>query len=592
MKTFLSLVVFIFVLFFSCTKEARLITSFDFTVAVEHDSMATVSVNQPTKLVITPDRVAVTQKFSFKYSVNEGSDAVLYKDSISTLPVDKWINLDTLTIDLGCRSDSIGSHLITAIIKDEDGREQAFDIPYFVSYSDLQVSVKTPDNKIDYKKPVAVDLSIASDSPDKTLSYKIKYSFINNIGALYAPLENGDPDMSKPIALDKLLEIEKGTYNFIAVIEGTGEAILKFEIQDNKGHKVEKMLDFLIAKEEFELTASITPPIITVGEESTININIEAPVHSERVEYTLKYEFEQGTGTVTDLEGNILNANEFYPIQVGITRWTVTSLETGAPNINFVSENSTNFKDNASDSFEVQAYLEPFTLAVAQENDLKLSGEAFNISVSAFATSNHDTNVNYFVSYQFYGTNRGSITRNGVSYAEGEQIPIPYGASNLSFTPTGDADFLIVWKGRNSTDEEEEQNIQVEMYMRPNISGVLTWFFGDNERSCGNGCNWDYHYLVKMNVTIDPSATADIFRIRLRNDRPGHDTFGEYQTYTGSFNGGIKRDGFHEFFSPTFVPTGSGEFYNLQLYTLTVVDSNGVENSIEGVFTNDKNDAQ
>lgn len=804
MKKLLPHIAFAFLLVLACTKEATVITSFDFTASVEHDSIATINVIQPTRLIISPDRVAETQKFSFKYTLRGGSGAFMAKDSVPPLPIDEWVELDSLNVELGYLASSVGDHLIDGIIRDEDGREQPLTIRYTVRHSDLQVSATSSMNTLDFQTPVPVTLRIASSSPDTTLTYKINYSFPESQGTLYPALEDGSANMDEPITLGQQSDIEKGEYNYVALMDGTGASKLQFEVEDNNGNKVTETIDFSIQKEEFEisvrmspdgvtfgeqakaiitvtapnhvetveyelmyeflegsltfldnngnpvpqetmvsipvgvtewdistdspedvqvkffgqnntdfsdeteetfrfgqeefeLTARITPSSITVGEESTITLTIDAPQHSDVVTYEARFQFEEGTATVKDANGTTLNANAYYPIQVGTNEWKVTGVEPSTPNIEFIARNSTNFTDNASDSFDVkqkdynlrmtsndqggftgesvvirgeieeigiggdgytlsfqngasvgtlfyngntynpgdeflvpvgnfemrytgtsegdhnlvfnslstsnvpkqapisfkfEKYVEPFTLSVTQANGRKLSEQAFNIAVTVNATNGHDTNTDYFLTFQFNGTDRGSVVHQGITYTEGQQIPIPHGFSNLSFTANNDEDFPIIWTATNSTDEEEQQNMQVDMYPRPKISGVLTWFFADNKRSCGNGCNWDYHGLVRMDVQTDPSASADIFRIRVRNNRPNHPTQGQFVTYTASFTSGVKRDGFHEFYFDTFVPTGTSEWYDNQPYTITVVDSNGVEGVIEGIFTNDKNDGQ
>ncbi|MEM8765194.1 MAG: hypothetical protein AAGD88_15355 [Bacteroidota bacterium] len=804
MKKLLPHIAFVFLLVLACTKEATVITSFDFTATVQNDSVATINVMQLTRLLISPERVADTQKFSFKYTLREGDGVFMGMDSISPLPIDDWIVLDSLNTDLGYLARSVGKHEIDGIIRDEDGREQPLKISFNVKHSDLQVSATSPMNTLDFQTPVPVTLLIASNSPDTTLTYKITYSFPESEGALYPALEDGTANMEEPITLGQSGDIEKGEYDFIALMDGTGASMLQFVVEDNNGNKVTETIDFSIQKEEFEisvrmspdgvtfgeqakaiitvtapnhvetveyelmyeflegsltfldsngnpvpqetlisvpvgvtewdistdspedvqvkffgqnntdfsdeaeetfqfgqeefeLTARITPSTITVGEESTITLTFDVPEHSEVVTYEALFRFEEGTATVKDADGTTLNANAYYPVVVGTNEWKVTGVEPGVPNIEFVGRNSTNFTDNASDSFEVkqkdytlsvtsneqggftgesviirgeieeigiggdgyslsfqngasvgtlvyngntynpgdeflvpvgifemvytgtsegdhnlvfnglstsnvpkqapisfrfEKYVEPFTLSVTQANGRKLSGEPFNIAVTANATNGHDPNTDYFISFRFNGTDRGSIVYQGVTYTEGQPIPIPHGFSNISFTANDDVDFPIVWTATNTTDEEEQQNMQVDMYPRPKISGVLTWFFADNKRSCGNGCNWDYHGLVKMDVQTDPSASADIFRIRVRNNRPNHPTQGQFVTYTTSFTSGVKRDGFHEFYYDTFVPTGTSEWYDNQPYTITVVDSNGVEGVIEGIFTNDKNDGQ
>ncbi|MEM6895694.1 MAG: hypothetical protein AAF554_18515 [Bacteroidota bacterium] len=804
MKKITPHVILLFLVLFACTKEATVITSFDFTASVENDSIATINVMQPTKLIIDQERVADTQKFSFKYALREGDGVFMASDSIAVLPTNEWIALEGNEVDLGYLAATVGDHLIDGTIKDEDGREQPLTIRYTVRHSDLQVSATSSMNTLDFQTPVPVTLLIESNSPDSTLTYKITYSFPESEGVLYPALEDGTANMEEPIPLGQSSDIEKGEYDFVALMDGTGATMLQFVVEDNNGNKVTETIDFSIQKEEFEisvrmspdgvtfgepakaiitvtapnhvetveyelmyeflegslvfldgngnpvpqetmisipvgvtewdistdspedvqvrffgqnntdfsdeaeetfqfgqeefeLTARISPSPITVGEESTITLTFDVPEHSEAVSYEALFRFEEGTATVKDLDGTTLNANEYYPAVVGTNEWKVTGVEPGVPNIEFVGRNSTNFTDNASDSFEVkqkdytlgvtsneqggftgesviirgeieeigiggdgytlsfqngasvgtlfyngntynpgdeflvpvgtfemvytgtsdgdhnlvfnglstsnvpkqatisfkfEKYVEPFTLSVTQANGRKLSGEPFNIAVTANATNGHDPNTDYFLSFGFNGTDRGSIVFQGVTYTEGQPIPIPHGFSNLSFTANDDMDFPIVWTGTNSTDEEEQQNMQVDMYPRPKISGVLTWFFADNKRSCGNGCNWDYHGLVKMDVTVDPSASADIFRIRVRNNRPGHPTQGQFVTYTASFTSGRKRDGFHEFYFDTFVPTGTSEWYDGESYTLTVVDSNGVEGVIEGIFTNDKNDGQ
>lgn len=794
-------VVLLLLVLFACNKEADIITSFDFTATVQNGEEATINVPETALFIISAERESEFQQMSFSYDMQEGGFTVYRNDTV--VPPGTWISFDGMQLELNYTSDHIGENRGLGKIRDEDGRAVEVPFGFTVKHSDLQVNATTPRAMVDFESNIPITVLLQSNSADSTLTHKARYSFTVGRGSIYQDSGNGVPDMDRPVSLETFQDVEMGEFNFVAVLDGIDAAQLLVEVEDSNGQLVTDELDFSVNQEDFEVSvrmepngvtfgepakaiititapdhsdtvdytvsyqfqegsanfvqngnpveqsvlhsvsvgvtewdiealqpgdvetlfnfsnntnisktatetfafnqeqfevsARITPGSITVGEEATAIITIDAPQHSDVVTYQLRYIFEEGTATVRDMDGNVLNGNTFISVPVGSTELTLTGVEPGLTNIDFEVLNSTGFEDSASDSFEVrqkdfnftassnqqgaftgesvtidmnieeiglggdvytitfengastgtmlyngttynpgqeflvpvgrfsmpytgtsegdhnlrlfatsssgvtkeveigflfEKYVEPFTFSVTQANGRKLSGEPFNISVTTNATNGHDPNTEYFLSFQFDGTDRGSVVYNGVTYIEGEQIPIPHGFSNLSFTANNDEDFPITWTGSNSTDEEEQQNINVDMYPRPKISGVLTWWFGDNKRSCGNGCNWDYHYLVAMDVDVDPSATPDIFRITLLNDRQNHPTRGQTQTYTASFTSGIKRGDYHEFYSPTFVPTGTSEWYDQQEYTLTVIDSNGVEGTITGTFTNDPNDGQ
>lgn len=387
---------------------------------------------------------------------------------------------------------------------------------------------------------------------------------------------------------------------FISVPVGTTELKLtgvepgipemNFEALNSTGFDDDASDSFEVSQKDFTFTASSNQQEAFTGESVTLDMNIEEIGPGGDV-YTFSLENGASTGTVT-YDGTTYNPGQEFLVPVGRFSIPYQGTSEGDHNLRLFVTSSSGVTKEVPIGFRFEKYVEPFTLSVTQENSRKLSGEPFTISVTANAINGHDPNIDYFLGFQFDGTDRGSVTYNGVTYIEGERIPIPHGFSSMSFTSNNDEDFPITWTGSNSTDEEERQNMNIDMYPRPKVSGVLTWFFRDNKRSCGNGCNWDYHGLVKMDVVTDPSANADIFRIRVRNNRPGHPTQGQFLTYTASFTSGRKRDGFHEFYFETFVPTGTSELFDEQPYTLTVVDSNGVEGVIEGIFTNDKNDGQ
>lgn len=279
------------------------------------------------------------------------------------------------------------------------------------------------------------------------------------------------------------------TGNFNWTLEGTDESTVKmvFVVQNDTG--LEKTVDITVnvAAKDYTFNASATSQQAYTDEMVDMNFNIsEIGIGGDTYEM---YFSAGGNNGTFEFGGTDYSAGESFTVPVGAFSGKYSGSSEGSHNITFTVRSSSDVEKRANVNINYTVYEEAFTLNLSQSSQDKYIDVPFDITAITNATSGHDPNVTYSMTFTFIGASAGMLSYKNVLYGEGEIIPLDYGSAPMQFTPETDENFTINFLVENSTGQSQTASESVEMFKRPFAVAK-----GEKRNvSCGglNGCDYE-----------------------------------------------------------------------------------------------------
>ncbi len=363
-------------------------------------------------------------------------------------------------------------------------------------------------------------------------------------------------------------QVDTGNFNW--TLEGTSESTVRmaFTVRNETG--LEKTVDITVnvAAKDYAFTASGTLQQAYTGEQVDMNFNIsEIGIGGDTYEM---YFSAGGNNGTFEYSGASYSAGESFSVPVGPFSGKYSGSTEGNHNITFTVRSSSEVEKTANVNVNYSIYEEPFTLNISQSSQDKYINSPFDITAITNATSGHDPTIVYTMIYTFIGASAGTIRYKGITYGEGESIPLDYGSAPMQFTPETDENFTINFLVENSTGQSQTTSETIEMLKRPKVAAK-----GEKHNiDCGglNGC--DYQVRIYTCYTSNCSEAyngADLqqveIRIYNRLDRRWDTKLLNY--------GQAKGSGVDRYFEMETEPSESKLKYQDQNFEIRVRDSNG-----------------
>lgn len=305
------------------------------------------------------------------------------------------------------------------------------------------------------------------------------------------------------------------TGNFNWTLEGTDESTVKmvFVVQNDTG--LEKTVDITVnvAAKDYTFNASGTSQQAYTNEMVDMNFNIsEIGIGGDTYEM---YFSAGGNNGTFEFGGTDYSAGESFTVPVGSFSGKYFGSSEGSHNITFTVRSSSDVEKRANVNINYTVYEEAFTLNLSQSSQDKYIDVPFDITAITNATSGHDPNVTYSMTFTFIGASAGMLRYKNVLYAEGEIIPLDYGSAPLQFTPETDENFTINFLVENSTGQSQTASENVEMLKRP-----LAVSKGEKHNvSCGglNGCDYEVRVYTCFETNCSEAYNgANIQQVEVR----------------------------------------------------------------------------
>ena len=360
------------------------------------------------------------------------------------------------------------------------------------------------------------------------------------------------------------------TGNFTWSAEGTTDTsvTLVFTAQNDTGLEKDVTISLQVAAKDYNFVASATESSANTEVPVTANFNItEIGIGGDT--YEMYYASGSNNGSF-EYEGTVYGPGETFSVPVGQFSGTYTGISAGNHNVNFTVRSSSDVTKTAGFNINFDVYEEPFTLNVSQSSQDKYISVPFDLTAITNATAGHAPGVTYTMIFTFTGASAGTIRYKGITYSEGENIPLDYGSALMSFVPETDENFTIDILVENSTGQSQSVSEFVTMFKKPNAVAK-----GEKHNiNCGglNGCDYEVRIYTCFAANCSEAyngATLEQVEIRIRNRQTSL-----LETKIFNYND-AKGTGVDRYFELEEEPSEGRLKYLDQDYEVRVRDSNG-----------------
>ena len=365
-----------------------------------------------------------------------------------------------------------------------------------------------------------------------------------------------------------IYNVPKGNFNWS--LEGTddGSISITFTAQNDTGLEKQVTISITVNAKDYNFTASASESSAFTNEVIPANFNIsEIGIGGD----TYEMYFSSGSNNGSfEFDGQTYSTGETFAVPVGAFSGTYTGISEGNHNVTFTVRSSSDVTKTASFNIDFDIYEEPFTLNISQSAQDKYINIPFDLTALTNAPNGHDPSVTYTMVFTFSGASVGTIQYKGVTYREGEIIPIDYGSAPMQFTPETDESFNINIRVENSTGQSQTTSESIEMFKRPKVTAK-----GEKHNvSCGglNGCDYQVRIYTCFAANCSEAyngATLEQVEIRIFN-RSTNRWDNEVFNYNNAQGTGVDR-----YFLMEEEPRESRLKYLDQDYEVRVRDSNG-----------------
>lgn len=464
-----------------------------------------------------------------------------------------------------------GTHEVEFTVTSSSNVQKKKVVPITFNQVNYDFTVTRQDAEISVGETTQLNFNITENSGSS--SYSMRYVFSSTSAKLLD--QNGNE-----VTSGSYVPVPKGNFSWTLEGVNAGNIEMQFFVRSESGLEKEASTDVKVNPKDFEFSANETNSNAYIGENVDINFRI-AELGSGGDTYKLRFS-SSNNGTLI-YNGNNYSPGQSFDVPVGTFTAQYIASNEGSHNIEFVATSSSGIDKYDSSIINISKYEENFNLNITQSNGIKIKDETFEFFVTTIATNGHSPTVDYNLTYNFGSINSGYIRYNGTRYDPGENIPIQYGNTTLQFVPTTTEDFNINFTVSNTTGITEGNNQNVDIYKMPTISGIKTWLPRDNRGGCSDGCNYDYHYLIRWAEDTDQSAQITSFTMRIFDTR-----YNQTRTFNVNVQTADQYEGYIYIHKMRSTPGNRYNFDN-QRYYITFTDSNGQQSQeYSGLWQNDK----
>lgn len=495
-------------IFSTCDKDVEIISSFDYSIAMNYREEVTINLEETTSFTIVPERLVNTQSYRFKYEVKDGSGYFVQDGSI--LQQREWVVLDELSFNLEFVGTSIGPKEVEITFSDDDGLEKTEVLNYMVAHNPFVWEASTTSNTININEEVPISLLLNNTGFDKNSTYERNIYFIQGSGDLY--MVNEEDESEEILETGKFIEIDPGSFNIRGDFKETGENIVIFEAKDQNGQLQKDTLNIAVEEIEFSFTASPQDNEIDLEEGTNLNFNITES-NPSGTDYQMRYEIVSGSGSITS-GGELVAPNTFIPVPVGNFSWDFESNTAGVIEFLFFVRNETGVEKQRELTLNVSE--RDYELTATPSVIEAFVGSAINITLlinELGATG--DTYTGFYSS-----TGTGSIEVNGQNYSAGQQFTLTKDSNTLNYIGISEGRHSLTFKVNSSSNIEKEISTEIDFVSIDfNFSGsasnnelyiteTSSLNFIINQTGIGN-TNYESRYIINQGEGLIRGANGE-----------------------------------------------------------------------------------
>ena len=528
----------------------------DFSIAMT-PSKATEFSNNPVGVIVNIDEVpdGANETYTAFYSSSQNGSMLV--NGVSYGPGENF--------PLGPGSNSIiytglepGQHNIVLSVKSGSDVTRTSNATITFDQIDFTFTGGIQNSEITVEETTSLNFNI-SESVGSS-DYTMRFSMNGN-----AIIKDSNGNVVSP---GNLYEVPKGNFNWS--FEGTDDGTVSMTFYAKNDTGLEKSVNIAVdvSAKDYNFTASGTAQQAYTGKEIDVNFNIsEIGIGGDTYEI---YFSVSGNNGSFQYNGNTYSAGESFNVPVGSFSGKYTGNSEGNHHLTFTVRSSSDVEKTANVNVNYEIYQEPFTLNISQSAQDKYINDPFDITAITNATSGHDQSVDYTLVFTFTGASAGTIRYNGITYNEGEIVPLDYGSAPMQFSPETDESFVINFLVQNSTGQSQTESESIEMLKLPTVAAK-----GEKHNiNCGglNGCDYQVRIYTCFSINCSEAyngASLEQVEVRIFNRQDNRwDT--KLLNYSEAKGSGVER-----YFEMETEPRESRLKYLDQNYEIRVRDSDG-----------------
>lgn len=234
---------------------------------------------------------------------------------------------------------------------------------------------------------------------------------------------------------------------------GTGNHNIILTVTSSRGLSKTNGVQIRFDEVEFNLGATVGANPITVGDQTSMGLNITETSGSST--YQVKYTFLSGNGTITD-GASTLQQGVYYGVPTGATTWNFLSTIEGSVTIQFTAMNATGGEETANVTINVDE--KDFSLTAVPASNSAFVGSTIDIITTL---TELDNGGEIYTAY-YSNSSSGVLSVNGNAYLPGQQFPIAPGNTTIQYSGNGEGTHQISITATSSAALSRTANVSME----------------------------------------------------------------------------------------------------------------------------------
>lgn len=334
------------------------------------------------------------QDFEITYQLEDGSGKLFLGEN--TYDAGTPFMLPKGVTEFSYQPETLGEHKLTMTAKAPDGATLTNELLLVVGNINFTFRATAASSQVELETNLAINIDLQTQDEESEVTYDISHSFSSDSqGAGTVRDQNGgvmDPGTFRAIG--------PGNYNFTFEDDELGQRKIYFDLRDSNGQMKRDSVEIEVANIPFTFSGNSESNQVFVNQRTQLNFNIKSNGKTSNIDYFLTYDPEEGNGTVTGINGDIIRNNTDYPVELGNFPLFYTPETLGPHRINFfVTDNYGQEVGPVEIDLEAKQLELEFN-ASANSNEV-LVGQRGTISLSLIEKGDYSGvayELNYFIS--------------------------------------------------------------------------------------------------------------------------------------------------------------------------------------------------
>ncbi|WP_421803156.1 TraQ conjugal transfer family protein [Flagellimonas sp.] len=251
------------------------------------------------------------EDFEITYQLEDGSGKLFLGEN--TYEVGTPFMLPKGVTEFSYQPETLGEHKLTMTAKAPDGATLTNELLLAVENINFTFRATAASSQVELETNLAVNIDLQTPEEESEVTFDISHSFSSDSqGAGTLRDQNGgvmDPGTFR--------NINPGNYNFTFEDDELGQRKIYFDLRDSNGQMKRDSVEIEVANIPFTFSGNSESNQVFVNQRTQLNFNIKSNGNTSNIDYFLTYNLVEGNGSVTGINGDIIQNNTDYSVELG-----------------------------------------------------------------------------------------------------------------------------------------------------------------------------------------------------------------------------------------------------------------------------------